>query len=534
MINPCKKVILTCIDNYDIKFGDVLTPNTVKGKCNIITVIPKPCYVSFETEFIHSRKLNVKIVELENNIAIYELDENGNEKNVYVYPKKTYNEFIKLYIEPIVNGEPPITSGALITGAPGIGKSTLAELVAKLYGIPHYKVLISQILSKWLGESEKNIENIFQMAIENPPMIVIFDDAENLLFPRELAEKSTSQADATLNIQNIMFQKLQEMYNKGVPSLIIATSNFKSSAIDMAFGRYGRFGDPIFIPLQDYEATFTVLKFIIKDEEKAKHYARKFVNAGLPISDVVNLGSRISKGLPAEIKPKSGRGYKRLYFDKVEEFDLFFIYRDNKFVEKEGYLPQGVITNNGRLYITTTGSSHDAYKVSEDVGVAIGTQLCYACGKSVIYLTDISDLSISSVKESVYTANITNSCFIVSSHVSKEIQNYIHKNLETTGIFVGKEQVYVPSYYLSIENLRLMFDNLLMREVKGKRVSGSVPIFKAVASMLGIDGEFKKYEDKIGSVVSSVPEIECVLNLVISTRTINDVVLSRAVSICKG
>lgn len=537
MVDICKKILVSCKDSYAIKYGMHVNPGMTIGDCEVITCIPRDCVVGLDTEFVSSRKIKTKLVEYESNVAIYELDDNGVERNIYVYPKKIYQEFIKLYIEPIVRGEPPITSGALITGAPGIGKSTIARLVAQMYGIPYQIVNISEILSKYVGESEKNIDKYLQYALRNPPMILIFDDAEAYLFPRELADKGRSggTAESMANVQNIMFQRLQEMYDKKVPSLVIATTNIKESLIDSAFNRFGRFGDPIFIPLQDYEATYLVLKFILNDEQRARELARKYVNAGLPISDVINLGLRIKNNLPAEIKPKSGRGYRRLYFERVHEFDMLFENVQGRIVEKEGYLPQGIITNNGRIHITTSGSDTESYVVSEDVGVAVGTQLCYSAGRSVIYAVDLQVESLfGTVKESVHTANITNSCLIISSHINQDIQRYVHLNLNSPLIFVGKDPVYIPAYVLDLESLSRMFDHLMIMNPNIKtRESGFMPIIKALVNMMGINVNIDQYASKINNIASTISQLECVLNLIISTRNLNDVVLSRAVALCK-
>ncbi len=134
--------------------------------------------------------------------------------------------------------------------------------MARMLGIEPTMVRPDNVLSKYVGESEKRIRNIFTEAKKNLPSVIIFDDSDVFLSARTLASTHTSE-QYLRNIQQIIFDEMQSISDSKLPLLIIATTNVKTSEIDQAFLRGGRFGDPIYIPLPDEEAMFYVLKEIL-------------------------------------------------------------------------------------------------------------------------------------------------------------------------------------------------------------------------------------------------------------------------------
>lgn len=127
----------------------------------------------------------------------------------------------------------------LFIGAPGTGKKTLASLIGQQSGKEVYRIDLSMIVSKYIGETEKNLEMVFDKA-KNMNWILFFDEADALFGKRtdvrDAHDKYANQEIAYL---------LQRIENyKG---LVILATNLKSN-IDEAFKR--RFQTIIHFPLK--------------------------------------------------------------------------------------------------------------------------------------------------------------------------------------------------------------------------------------------------------------------------------------------
>jgi hypothetical protein len=123
------------------------------------------------------------------------------------------------------------TSGgvkALFTGEPGTGKTMSAEVVAGVLGLELLKVDLAQVVSKWVGETEKNMEVVFQQA-EDSQAVLLFDEADALFGKRGEVKQGTDRY-ANLEV-GYLLQRLEAS-----EGLIILTSNLKEN-IDPAFTR---------------------------------------------------------------------------------------------------------------------------------------------------------------------------------------------------------------------------------------------------------------------------------------------------------
>lgn len=117
---------------------------------------------------------------------------------------------------------------ALFYGPSGTGKTLTAALLGKEFGREVYRVDLSQVVSKYIGETEKNMENIFTQA-ENKNSILIFDEAD-ALFGKRTQTRSSNDRYANQEVSYLL-QRV-ESFN----GLIILTTNFKNN-IDDAFLR---------------------------------------------------------------------------------------------------------------------------------------------------------------------------------------------------------------------------------------------------------------------------------------------------------
>jgi len=131
---------------------------------------------------------------------------------------------------------------ALFQGPPGTGKTMVAGALARELGIELYRVDLSRVMSKWIGETEKNLASVFSAA-EEGQAIILFDEADSL-FGKRTEAKSSSDRFANLEV-NYLLQRLDTFVG-----IAILTTNF-GSGIDAAFKR--RLAFRIHFPIPDEE-----------------------------------------------------------------------------------------------------------------------------------------------------------------------------------------------------------------------------------------------------------------------------------------
>jgi len=117
----------------------------------------------------------------------------------------------------------------LFSGHPGVGKSMSGTVLAKRLGLEIYEIDLSQVVSKWLGETEKNLSDVFDAA-EPGHVVLLFNEADSLFGKRTSDVKSSNDRYANLET-NYLLQRL-ERFN----GLTILTTNL-TGAIDPAFKR---------------------------------------------------------------------------------------------------------------------------------------------------------------------------------------------------------------------------------------------------------------------------------------------------------
>ena len=117
---------------------------------------------------------------------------------------------------------------ALFSGPPGTGKTMLAGLIAKGLGLDLYQVDLSQIQSRWIGETEKQLGRVFDLA-ERAHAVLLFDEADSLLSRRTDVETSNDRY-ANANV-NYLLQRLEQY-----TGIVVLTTN-KDAALDDALQR---------------------------------------------------------------------------------------------------------------------------------------------------------------------------------------------------------------------------------------------------------------------------------------------------------
>jgi len=117
----------------------------------------------------------------------------------------------------------------LFSGDPGVGKTMSATVIARRLGLAIYEIDLSRVVSKWLGETEKNLSEVFDAA-EPGHVVLLFNEADSLFGKRTTEVKSSNDRYANMET-NYLLQRLERF-----GGLAILTTNL-GGAVDPAFRR---------------------------------------------------------------------------------------------------------------------------------------------------------------------------------------------------------------------------------------------------------------------------------------------------------
>lgn len=150
-------------------------------------------------------------------------------------------------------------SGVLLYGPPGTGKTLLAQAVAKECGVNFLAMDGPEIFTKWLGESEEAIRDIFKVARQLAPAIIFFDQLDALA-PRRGGDSGTRTAERVVN-QLLAELDGMEMLNNSV--MVIAATN-RIDLVDPSVLRPGRLGLHLYVEMPDREAREQILRLELR------------------------------------------------------------------------------------------------------------------------------------------------------------------------------------------------------------------------------------------------------------------------------
>ena len=147
--------------------------------------------------------------------------------------------------------------GILLYGPPGCGKTMLARAVANECNASFLSIGISEILTQWLGESERNLALMFEKARSQKPCVMFFDELDALAFAR-----SKASSDVSRKIVNEFLSQLDGFDNQNEQVLILAATNMPWD-VDPAMKRPGRFARQVFVPPPDATARARIVELAL-------------------------------------------------------------------------------------------------------------------------------------------------------------------------------------------------------------------------------------------------------------------------------
>jgi transitional endoplasmic reticulum ATPase len=165
------------------------------------------------------------------------------------------DKFAKMGIRP--------PRGALLYGPPGTGKTLLAKSLATESSANIIVVRGPEVLSKWVGESEKAIREIFRKAKASSPCIVVFDELDSLARPRGQEEDMSGN-------ERVLSQILTEMDDSGSAGVVVIGITNRPDLIDTSLLRPGRLDLIIYVGSPDEKARQEILRIITQPMPLAK------------------------------------------------------------------------------------------------------------------------------------------------------------------------------------------------------------------------------------------------------------------------
>lgn len=150
--------------------------------------------------------------------------------------------------------------GILLYGPPGCGKTHIARATAGELGSHFISVGISDVLDMWIGNSERNLHRIFEVARVHAPCVLFFDEVDALAASRDDFKHA---AGRTVINQFLAEMDGTQSANDGL--LVIGATNAPWH-LDSAFRRPGRFDEVVFVPPPDMAARTEILRVMLRDK----------------------------------------------------------------------------------------------------------------------------------------------------------------------------------------------------------------------------------------------------------------------------
>lgn len=228
-----------------------------------------------------------------------------------------------------------IGGGILLYGPPGCGKTYIAKATAGQVKAKFISVSLNDILDMWIGNSEKNLHEIFELARKNTPCVLFIDEIDALGASRSDMKQSSGR-----HLINQFLQELDGISSTNDGVLIIGATNTPWN-LDPAFRRPGRFDRIVFVPPPDAASRESILRLKLNNKptgtidfqsiaKKAENYSGADIDAIIDISIEQKLEASFSEGIPKPLETsdlvnalKKHKPSTQEWFTTAKNFALF-------------------------------------------------------------------------------------------------------------------------------------------------------------------------------------------------------------------
>src|SRR5918994_449633 len=258
------------LDGRVVSKDDVILFNIMGKRIGFIIVSTKPqnraLLINSDTKFIIGSKSGISVQDKKIDRITYEdiggiKNEVQKVREMIELPLRHPELFDKIGIEA--------PKGVLLHGPPGTGKTLLAKAVANETNANFYSIGGPEIMSKFYGESEERLREVFKEAEENAPSIIFIDEIDSIAPKREEVS-----GDVEKRVVSQLLTLMDGIQSRG--KLVVIGATNRPNAIDPALRRPGRFDREIDIGIPDEQGRLDILLIHTR---------------GMPLTDDVNLES---------------------------------------------------------------------------------------------------------------------------------------------------------------------------------------------------------------------------------------------------
>ncbi|KAK0174509.1 hypothetical protein PV327_010271 [Microctonus hyperodae] len=185
-----------------------------------------------------------------------------------VWPLKYPKTFLRFKMER--------PSGILMFGPPGCSKTMIVRALATESKLNFFNMKASDVMSMWVGESEKAVREIFRKARQVAPSIIFIDEIDALGCERASGNAASSGSNVQERVLNELLMELDGITPMGDVAFVAATN--RPDRVDKALMRPGRIDEKIYVPLPDAKTREEILKIRIHE---------------LPVDDDVNIDNLV-------------------------------------------------------------------------------------------------------------------------------------------------------------------------------------------------------------------------------------------------